>query len=81
LVRKLEVQISRYQDLLRQKIYQSEMNIYHQIGESRFEEFYEYYEEEFKEVIYKKIREIILFSSIRIVWRELLSFELNMKIN
>jgi len=44
------VQISRYQDFLRKKIYQSEAAIYHQIGEARFEEFYEYYEEEFKQV-------------------------------
>jgi len=48
-VRKIEVQISRYQDFLRKKIYQSEAAIYHQIGEARFEEFYAYYEEEFKQ--------------------------------
>ncbi len=49
-LRKMELQISKYQDLLRKKIYQSEIKIYHEIGEARFEEFYAYYEEEFQKV-------------------------------
>jgi len=49
-VRKLEQQIAKYQDCLRKKIYNSELNLYEQIGESRFGEFYEYYEKEFKDL-------------------------------
>lgn len=70
--RKLEVQIAKYQDFLRQKIYTSELDIYKKIGEMKFEEFYEYYEEEFKKVIHllscKKID--FVFSSTHTVWTE-----------
>lgn len=46
----MELQIARYQDFLRNKIYQSELGIYKKIGEYSFEEFYAFYEEEFKKV-------------------------------
>jgi len=49
-VRKMELQIARYQDFLRNRIYQSELDIYKKIGELSFEDFYTYYEEEFKKL-------------------------------
>jgi len=48
-VRKLESQIAKYQDFLRKKIYTSEIEVYKQIGEARFEDFYAHYQEQFKE--------------------------------
>jgi len=49
-VRKMELQIAKYQDFLRKRIYKSELELYQQIGEASFEEFYAYYEEEFKKL-------------------------------
>lgn len=49
-VRKLESQIGKYQDFLRNRIYKGEVEIYHQIGEARFDDFYAHYEEQFKEL-------------------------------
>jgi len=49
-VKKMEVQIAKYQDFLRNRIYQSELDLYKRIGEVSFEEFYAYYEEEFKKL-------------------------------
>jgi hypothetical protein len=81
--RKLEVQIAKYQDFLRQKIYTSELDIYKKIGEMKFEEFYEYYEEEFKKVIHLKYcKDIYLvYSSTHTVWTEKPRLELYMKIS
>jgi len=69
-VRKLEQQIAKYQDLLRNKIYKTEVDRYHQIGEAEFEDFYEYYENEFKKLnTYSLERE----SSLRAQHEEILN--------
>jgi hypothetical protein len=49
-IRKLEYQIAKYQDFFRQRIYKSEIDVYHQLGEGHFDKFYEYYEKEFKDL-------------------------------
>lgn len=57
----MELQIARYQEFLRNKIYQSELDLYKKIGEHSFEEFYAYYEEEFKKVIIYAKTQVELF--------------------
>jgi len=47
-VRKMEALIGKFQDFLRQRIYKSELDMYHQLGENKLDEFYKKYENEFQ---------------------------------
>lgn len=44
----MEFLIGKFQDYLRKKIYLSELDQYHQIGENKLDDFYKQYEEEFQ---------------------------------
>lgn len=48
--RKLEADISKYQDQLRRQIHKKELNIYEKIGEERLDDFYDKYDTAFKRV-------------------------------
>ena len=48
--RKLEENINQYQNQLRKKIYDGNLELYHQIGRDRLEDFYAEYEFEFQKV-------------------------------
>ena len=43
-IRKLEADISKYQDQLRRQIHKKELNIYEKIGEERLDDFYDKYD-------------------------------------
>ena len=52
--RKLEENINQYQNQLREKIYDENIELYHNIGRDRLDDFYSEYESEFQKVfIYK----------------------------
>lgn len=46
----MELDITKYQDILRKTIQQKELNIYHKIGEERLDDFYDKYDLAFKKV-------------------------------
>ena len=46
-IKELEKQINSNQNQMRQKIYNSELDLYHEIGQDKLEEFFQNYERKF----------------------------------
>ena len=46
-IRELERMINQYQNQMRQKIYNQEMGLYHEIGQDKLEDFFSLYERKF----------------------------------
>lgn len=47
----MELDITKYQDVLRKTIHKKELNIYEKIGEERLDYFYDKYDDAFKKAL------------------------------